>query len=43
MKTAAELKQTFANLSPEALELLCALIRPRATVDNFLGVSGNSG
>ena len=35
MKTAAELKQTFANLSPEALELLYALIRPRATVDNL--------
>ena len=38
MKTAAELKQTYANLSPEALELLCALIRPRATLDDFLAI-----
>lgn len=36
MKTAIELKNVYANLSPEALELLCALIRPRATLDDFL-------
>lgn len=35
MKTAAELKSIYANLSPEALELLCAVIRPRATLDDL--------